>query len=78
MDTRDQDWDLVKVVGGRRGLPPVGLENYGNFAQTSNALRERAVIRPKGVFRFRSFEEAQAWWETEWTIRPRDPRRSTT
>ncbi len=75
-----QDWNRTREVGSRRGLPPVGLEDYGRLAQACNALSRRDILRPRGVFRFHSFEEAQDWWETTWTVgaNPRGPQPPTT
>ncbi len=54
----------AKVVGRRRPIEPgeeslrVGL----GIAKTALQIRKRNLKTPKGVFRFKSHEEADQWW----------------
>jgi hypothetical protein len=48
----------MKVVGGRN-LPPF-WERFNRLQRTTNLLFGRSVS-PKGVFRFKSFEEFEEW-----------------
>lgn len=48
----------MKVVGGRN-LPPL-WERFNRLQRTSHRILGRGVS-PKGVFRFRSFEEFEEW-----------------
>ncbi|MDB6124909.1 MAG: hypothetical protein JWQ71_3902 [Pedosphaera sp.] len=50
----------MKVVG-RKGKPKGGLEAADNLLQLVIALRGNKPFIPKGVHRFKTFEEAQAW-----------------
>ena len=50
----------MKVVGGRN-LPPF-WERFSRLQRTSHRILGRGVS-PKGVFRFRSFEEFEEWKE---------------
>ncbi len=67
---RDFD-DRGKVVGHRSGNRSFGFERMEGFAELLNGLRGVDVVRPRGVFRFRSYEEADAWWQERMTVRPR-------
>ena len=49
-----------KVVGRRR-LPAASLENMTRFNRTVAFLRGTAAVVPRGVYRFRTFEEADQW-----------------
>jgi hypothetical protein len=48
----------MKVVGGRN-LPPY-WERFDRLQRTAQLLLDRP-ISPKGVFRFRSYEEFEEW-----------------
>lgn len=50
----------VKVVG-RKGRPKVNLETANGFLHLMKTLRGNRPFIPKGVWRFKSFEEADAW-----------------
>ena len=50
----------MKVVG-RKGGPKRGLLAAAGFLELVVALRGNKPFIPKGVHRFRSFEEADAW-----------------
>lgn len=67
---RDFD-DQGKVVGRRSGSRRFGFERMEGFAELLNDLRGVDIVRPRGVFRFRTFEEADAWWQERMTVRPR-------
>ena len=60
-----------KVVGRRVGRRSFGFEQMDGFAELMNTLRGVDVLRPRGVFRFRSFEEADAWWLESMMAKPR-------
>lgn len=50
----------IKVVG-RKGNPKVDAEAIYPMQRMVNELRKGRSFVPKGVFRFRSFEEADKW-----------------
>ena len=50
----------MKVVG-RKGKPKVNLETANGFLKLMIALRGKRPFIPKGVWRFKTFEEADAW-----------------
>jgi hypothetical protein len=52
--------DRVKQVGRRR-QPPTDWEDVDRLLRTAAALRPFPALVPRGVYRFRSFEEADAW-----------------
>ena len=54
-------WDEVpgKIVGHRNTAK--GLEQSRGFFKLGQVLAAGKVGWPKGVYRFRSFEEADAW-----------------
>lgn len=62
-----RQWDDLppdaKVVGIRKYPPPSVRPGYG-LQQLGNDLRSDRIRRPKGVFRFKSHTEADAWWKT--------------
>ena len=60
-----------KTVGRRTGRRAFGFNQMDGFAELLNKFRGVQVVRPRGVFRFRSFEEADAWWEESMTVLPR-------
>jgi len=56
-------WDRMRTVGRRQGaVPERGFGRLRRLLATLERLREFEVVRPRGVFRFRSFEEANEWW----------------
>ena len=69
----EQELGPGKVVGRRHSSRPAGFGHLGAFLDGLDRLRSYEIIRPKGVFRFTSFEEAQKWWDEQWTVRPRAP-----
>lgn len=50
----------MKVVG-RTGKPKVNLETANDFLKLMSTLRGKQPFIPKGVHRFKTFEEADAW-----------------
>ena len=50
--------DLMKIVGSRRVDPPA---DFGVLQRTMAGLRGTSALVPRGVYRFTSFEEADAW-----------------
>lgn len=60
-----------KVVGRRTGRQSFGFRQLEGFAELLNNLRGVDIVRPRGVFRFRSFEEADAWWLESMAVRVR-------
>jgi hypothetical protein len=49
---------------GRRRTDGDALGDQGALARTSAALRGRKALVPRGLYRFSSFEEADAWMTT--------------
>jgi hypothetical protein len=47
----------VKTVGRRR----IGGTDFGTLQRTMSRLRGTGAIVPRGVYRFATFEEADAW-----------------
>lgn len=50
----------MKVVG-RRGTPRVDALAIDSLQRMANELRRGRPFIPKGVYRFKTFEEADAW-----------------
>jgi hypothetical protein len=50
----------IKVVG-RRGNPKVDVLTFDSMQRMVNVLREGCPFIPKGVWRFKSFQEADEW-----------------
>lgn len=50
----------MKVVG-RQGRVRAGLVEADGMQRLANELRRGRPFMPKGVFRFKTFEEADAW-----------------
>jgi len=50
----------MKVVG-RKGCVQAGLPRADAMQRLVGVLRKGKPFMPKGVFRFKSFEEADAW-----------------
>lgn len=65
----------MKVVG-RKGKPKVNVETIDAMQRMVNELRGGRGLAPKGVFRFKTFEEADAW-QTKMLVKSlsRAPRR---
>ena len=50
----------MKVIG-RQGAPKVNLETMEQVQKMANALRQGRPLVPRGLWRFKTFEEADAW-----------------
>lgn len=50
----------MKVVG-RKGQPKVNVETANDFLKMVAVVRGNCPFMPKGVWRFKTFEEADAW-----------------
>jgi hypothetical protein len=61
----------LKVVG-RKGSPQIDAVGIDPMQRMANELREGRLGVPKGVFRFKSFDEADQWW-LEMQTRPDNP-----
>ncbi len=48
---------MVKIVGRRR----LGGGRFGALQRTLASVRGTGAVVPRGVYRFSSFEEADAW-----------------
>jgi hypothetical protein len=53
---------------GHRSTDGDAWTDQGGLARTAAFLRGHAGLVPKGVFRFSSFEEADAWMTTMMTV----------
>ena len=51
----------IKIVGKRSGKTAPTLENANTLLKTMQQLRGGAGICPRGVYRFKTFEEADEW-----------------
>jgi hypothetical protein len=49
------------ITVGRRAAHEDAWADQGRLARTATLLRGTAALTPRGVFRFSSFEEADAW-----------------
>ncbi len=50
----------IKIVGKRKPAKS-NLENFDNLQKLALALRENKPFHPRGVFRFKTFEEKEKW-----------------
>ncbi|MDQ7825925.1 MAG: hypothetical protein RDV48_24190 [Candidatus Eremiobacteraeota bacterium] len=55
----------IKVAGKRKTGKKPSLSELNEFFRLGIALKKAPHTVPKGVFRFRTFEEAQLWMENE-------------
>jgi hypothetical protein len=55
-----RDNQSMKIVGGRK-TDQGAWTDQGALARTAALLRGHAALVPTGVYRFASFEEADAW-----------------
>ncbi len=53
--------ELPMKIFGRKGKPKVNLGTAKGFLKLMRNLRGTRPFIPKGVFRFKTFEEADAW-----------------
>jgi hypothetical protein len=56
-----EDKQLPMKVVGRQGNPKVDVLTIDSMQRMVNVLREGCPSIPKGVWRFKSFEEADQW-----------------
>lgn len=66
----------MKVVGRRRAAPP-SVDDADRLLRTAWALRGDTALAPAGIYRFRTFEEADEWM-TRMIARTSARRRSKT
>jgi hypothetical protein len=57
---RDEQRKPMKVVG-RRGEAKVNVVTIDSMQRMAGVLRQNRPFLPKGVWRFKSFEEADKW-----------------
>src|SRR5437667_8953636 len=57
---KNTDKPLVKLVG-RRKPAKVDAVSFDSMQKALNAMRRGRGLVPKGVYRFKSFDEADAW-----------------
>jgi hypothetical protein len=55
------DCSKIKIVGRRSGQIAPTLENARVLLRTMRQLRGGKGICPRGVYRFKTFEEADEW-----------------
>jgi hypothetical protein len=55
-----QDELPMKIVG-RKAPPKSGVRAIDSLQKMANQLRKGRAFMPKGVWRFKSFEEADTW-----------------
>ncbi len=53
--------EKIKIVGRRRQRETETEKDYDVLLKTLQALRGNRGICPRGVYRFRTFEEADQW-----------------
>jgi hypothetical protein len=56
-----QDGEVTMKVVGRKGRPKVDIITIDPLQKLANELRKGRPFMPKGVWRFKSYEEADAW-----------------
>ncbi len=59
-----QDWDKIKIVGNRK--PPVVdifSPEWDAYLDLMWSLRQDKTFIPRGVYKFKTFEEANEWAE---------------
>ena len=59
--TMQSSHELPMKVVGRKGKSKVNLETANQFLKLMRRLRGSRPFIPKGVWRFKTFEEADAW-----------------
>ena len=59
----ENPWDdPPRKVVGRRTPPKGGLVELAGFLRMAGLLQKGEIGWPKGVFRFKTHEEADLWW----------------
>jgi hypothetical protein len=66
----DEDKRLPMKVVGRKGKPKVDVTTIDSMQRAVNVLRQGQPFMPRGVWRFKSFEEADEW-KLKMQTRPR-------
>jgi hypothetical protein len=61
-ETTEQWDDVPAKVVGRRRRGATGWRQATVLQDNANAAMVGRTSWPKGVFRFRTFDEADAWW----------------
>lgn len=61
-ETSEQWDDAPRKVVGRRKRCSGGWTNATKLQDLANQMNRGRTTWPRGVFRFRSHEEADAWW----------------
>lgn len=56
-----RDLELSMKVVGRKGRPKVDAITIDPLQKLANELRKGRPFMPKGVWRFRTYQEADAW-----------------
>ena len=70
--TVSDSWDDLPPnsrVVGKREPPKAGLQTVDALQRLANDLGAGRVTWPRGVWRFRTHEEADAWWTIQMRIR---------
>jgi hypothetical protein len=66
-----EDKRLPMKAVGRRGKPKEGIVAIDSMQKMAQVLRQGCPFIPKGVWRFKSFKEADKW-TMEMLTRPRN------
>ena len=54
----------MKIVGRRKShVDFLSTDNWDGFVELARAFRKDKIFVPRGVYRFKSFEEAYQWRE---------------
>jgi hypothetical protein len=56
----ENDETYMKVIG-RKGKPRIDVTTIDSLQKLANELRKGRPFMPKGLWRFRSHEEADSW-----------------
>lgn len=67
------DDSKIKVIGKSRTVPMPGFDHMRGFAEMLNTFRGADVHLPRGIFCFKTFEEANEWWLKTMTVKFREP-----
>jgi len=68
----DEDKRLPMKIVGRQGKPKADVVAIDGMQRAANVLRQGKPFMPKGVFRFKSYKEADEW-KLKMLTRPRNP-----
>jgi len=72
MPEKKSDKRLPMKVVGRQGKSKVDAVTFAPMQQMLRGVRQSLPFMPKGVWRFKSFEEADQW-KMKMQTRPRNP-----